>query len=109
MAHFVPDASWVRRERWEALTRREQTGFVPLCPDVAFEVAWPSDRLPDLRRKCRDYLANGAQLAVLIDPEHMTVEIHSPGRDVQVFESSRFVPLAPVLPGFTLDLEPIAE
>ncbi|MBX6378593.1 MAG: Uma2 family endonuclease, partial [Clostridia bacterium] len=31
-----PDASWVRRERWEALTPEEQEGFVPLCPDAVF-------------------------------------------------------------------------
>src|SRR5438128_347263 len=28
-----PDASWVRRERWDALTEEQQEGFAPLCPD----------------------------------------------------------------------------
>src|SRR4051812_22910146 len=27
-----PDASWVKRERWEALTDAQQEGFAPLCP-----------------------------------------------------------------------------
>ncbi|MGL5508094.1 MAG: Uma2 family endonuclease, partial [Microcoleaceae cyanobacterium] len=28
-----PDVAWVKRERWQALTREEQEKFVPLCPD----------------------------------------------------------------------------
>ena len=32
-ARRSPDASWVRRERWEALTAEQRKGFVPLCPD----------------------------------------------------------------------------
>jgi Uma2 family endonuclease len=104
---LVPDASWVRRERWDALTPREQEAFVPLCPDAVFEVASASDRLPDLRRKCRDYLANGARLAVLIDPQRRVVEVYQPGRDAEVFESASSVPLDPVLPRFTLDPGPI--
>jgi Uma2 family endonuclease len=40
---FVPDASWVCRERWDTLTLEEQEDFAPLCPDAVFEVAFPSD------------------------------------------------------------------
>ncbi|WP_197047585.1 Uma2 family endonuclease, partial [Planktothrix serta] len=32
-----PDASWVSRERWEALTPEQQDKFVPLCPDFVVE------------------------------------------------------------------------
>ena len=31
-ANRSPDASWVQKERWEALTQEQQEGFVPLCP-----------------------------------------------------------------------------
>lgn len=40
-----PDASWLRRERWNALTEAEREGFAPLCPDAVFEIASPSDDL----------------------------------------------------------------
>ncbi len=102
---LVPDASWVRRERWDALTPQQQEDFVPLCPDAVFEVASPSDRLPHLRRKCRDYLANGARLAVLVDPARRAVELHMPDREPQAFEGLPSVALGPVLPGFVLDLK----
>jgi Uma2 family endonuclease len=33
-----PDAAWVRRERWDALTEKERESFVPLCPDFVLEL-----------------------------------------------------------------------
>lgn len=33
-----PDASWVRREAWDALTQKQQDGYVPLCPDFVVEL-----------------------------------------------------------------------
>ena len=99
-----PDASWLRRERWDALTPEQRKGFAPVCPDAVFEVASSSDALTFLRRKMRAYVTNGARLAVLIDPEQRAVEIYTPDRDPQVLEAARSVTLDPVLPGFTLDL-----
>jgi len=104
---LVPDASWVRQDRWEALSPQEQEGFVPLCPDAVFEVASPSDILTHLRRKSRDYLANGARLVVLIDPKRRTVEVHAPDRAPRVLEPAQHVSFDPTLPGFTLDLRRI--
>jgi len=102
-----PDASWLPRTRWEALTTTQREGFAPLCPDAVFEIASSSDALWFLRRKMRAYVANGARLAVLITPEGRAVEIYAPGVEPRVIEAARSVTLDPVLPGFTLDLEPI--
>ncbi len=33
-----PDVSWVRREKWDALTEDEQEEFAPLCPDFVIEL-----------------------------------------------------------------------
>ena len=106
-ALFLPDASWVRRDRWEALTAQERRGLVPLCPDAVFEMRSWTDELADLRTKMRSYLANGARLAVLIDPERYVVEIYAPDQDPQILQSARSVSCDPVLPGFVLDLESI--
>jgi Uma2 family endonuclease len=104
-----PDASWVRRERWEALSREEREGFVPLCPDAVFEVRSASQSLGELREKMEAYRANGARLGVLIDPYRQAVEIYRPGAPVERYEGVERVPLDPELPGFTLELEPIFE
>ena len=106
-ALLSPDASWVRRDRWEALTASQQQEYAPLCPDAVFEVASPSDSLANLGKKMRSYVANGARLAVLVDPRRRAVEIFKPDRVPEVLESVRSVSCDPVLVGFILDLEPI--
>ncbi len=104
-----PDASWVRRDRWEALSAAQRRGFAPLCPDAVFEILSASDALRDLRAKMQAYLANGARLAVLIDPQRRAVEIYAPDRDPLVLEPAQSASFDPVLPGFTLDLGAIFE
>ncbi len=106
-ALLIPDGSWVRRDRWEELTTEQQRGLVPFCPDAVFEILSWTDAPSDLRKKIRSYLANGAQLAVLIDPQRRAVEIYAPDRDPDVLASVRSVSCGPVLPGFTLDLDSI--
>lgn len=162
-----PDASWVRRERWEALPQEGREGFPPLCPDVVFEVRstahTPADArtladsnsladshgradshaLPESRRlvdsrtpagsrtladsrtspyscmspdshtsgelpeKTHAYLANGAHLAVLVDPEAHGVEARQAGGEPARYCGTEPVPLEPELPGFLLDPAPI--
>jgi Uma2 family endonuclease len=104
-----PDASWVRRERWEALSPQQREGFGPFCPDAVFEVRSASQSLEELREKMKTYLANGARLGVLIDPYRRAVEIYRPGAPVERYEGVQQVPLDPELPGFTLELEPLFE
>jgi len=104
-----PDASWVRRDRWEALSVDQREGFMPSCPDAAFEILSHDDLFHNLRPKMRAYVANGARLAVLIDPKRRTVELHTPDRDPQLLESPESVSFDPLLPGFTLDLRRIFE
>jgi Uma2 family endonuclease len=104
-----PDASWVRRDRWDALSAEQQEGFAPFCPDAVFEIASKSDVLPALRRKMRAYLANGGRLAVLIDPQRRAVEVYAPDQDPKVLEPAASIALDPVMPGFVLELGPILE
>jgi Uma2 family endonuclease len=99
------DASWIRSDRWDALSREAQEGFVPLCPEAVFEILSPSDRLSYLRRKCQNYLANGAAIVVLLDPERRAVEVFTPRREPDVREGASSITLDPVLPGFRLDLD----
>ena len=67
-AERSPDASWIRLERWQALTKAQQQTFSPLCPDFVVELRSRSDRLKTVKAKMDEYLENGAQLGWLIDP-----------------------------------------
>lgn len=102
-----PDASWVKLERWNALTPGQKTKFAPLCPDFVVELLSPSDSLKDTQEKMKEYRDNGARLGWLINRKSRQVEIYRQGQDVEVLESPASLSGEDVLPGFVLNLEPI--
>jgi Uma2 family endonuclease len=103
-----PDAAWVSMAKWQALTDDERKNrFAPLCPEFVIELKSGSDSLRDLQRKMTDtWLANGTQLAFLIDAESETSWIYRAGQAVpDVFAGfDRELSGEPVLPGFSFDL-----
>ena len=102
-----PDASWIRKERWEALSAKQRAGFAPIQPDFVVELCSPSDTLEAGSAKLREYLDNGARLGWLIDPESGTVAIYRPGRDVETLSRPASLSGEETLPGFVLDLKGI--
>ncbi|GAB1538270.1 hypothetical protein NUACC21_09280 [Scytonema sp. NUACC21] len=40
-----PDVSWVKQDRWEALTPEQKNKFPPIAPDFVLELMSPSDDL----------------------------------------------------------------
>ena len=102
-----PDASWIQRERWQALTAEQRRGFVPLCPDFVVELRSSSDSLTKLQQKMQEYLENGAQLGWLINPQNQQAEIYRPGKAVAVLDHPLELSGEPVLPGFILNLRRI--
>jgi Uma2 family endonuclease len=102
-----PDASWVRRDRWDALTPEEQQGFAPLCPDFVVELLSPSDSVKIAQAKMREYMENGARLGWLINWKNQRVEIYRQGQDVEILENPATLSGEDVLPGFVLDLKQI--
>jgi Uma2 family endonuclease len=98
-----PDASWVRRDRWDRLSPRQQETFPPLCPDAVFEVRSQSDAIADVPAKMRAYIENGALLGVLLDLYDRFVELYRPNQSPERVDGLR-VALDPELPGFVLDI-----
>ena len=106
-ANRSPDASWIQKERWEALTPEQRKGFAPLCPDFVLELRSETDNLNDLREKMQEYMDNGARLGWLIDPHNKRVEIYRIGQAVEVLENPTTLSGETVLPRFTLTLKRI--
>ncbi len=102
-----PDASWVRIERWNALTSEQRKKFLPLCPDFAVELVSETDDVEDTQAKMQEYLANGLLLGWLINPKDKQVIIYRPNQTPEVLESPKSLFGEDVLPGFILNLEPI--
>jgi len=103
-ARRLPDASWVKRERWDSLTERQQETFPPICPDFVVELRSPTDRLPTLCDKMLEYLENGALLGWLIDPFEFRVYVFRPDHELVILENPDTVSADPLLPGFTLNV-----
>ncbi|MEH2352028.1 Uma2 family endonuclease [Nostoc sp.] len=106
-AERSPDASWVKLERWNALTPEQQEKFAPICPDFVVELRSPTDSLKELQEKMQEYIENGTQLGWLIDRKNKRVEIYRPGKDVEILDNPASLSGENVLPGFVLDLQQI--
>jgi Uma2 family endonuclease len=104
-----PDVSWVRRERWEALTDQQKNSFAPICPDFVVELRSSSDRLKTLQKKMEEYIANGAELGWLIDPQKKKVHVYQPNSPVQILDNPSEVSGEPLLKGFVLKLSGILD
>lgn len=101
-----PDAAWVANRRWNALTEAEQKRFSPVCPEFVIEITSPSDRIEDVKAKMLDeWIANGAELAWLVEPEARRVTIYRPGQEAEVLEDPSSVQGTGCVAGFELVME----
>lgn len=99
-----PDAAWIEKSRWEALTPEQRQKFAPICPDFVLELKSPSDDLATLHAKLEEYITNGARLGWLIDPSLKTVHCYRPNQAPELLQHPSSLSGNPVLPNFTLDL-----
>ena len=103
-AILSPDASWIRAERWNALTDEEKASFAPIAPDFVIELRSASDTLSGLQDKMQEYIENGVSLGWLIDRKNHKVYVYRPGQEVQVLENPKEISGDPELPGFDLPM-----
>jgi Uma2 family endonuclease len=89
-----PDASWIRRERWDALSDEEKEKFAEIYPDFAIELM-------------SEYLDNGVRLGWLIDPFNKRVYVYRPGKMAECLENPASISGDPVLPGFLFNVAEI--
>ena len=83
-----PDASWLPLARWNALSLKEKKQFAPLCPDFVVELRSESDRLRTVQAKMQEYLDNGAELGLLIDPQRRRVHVYRRNREAEVLDGA---------------------
>jgi Uma2 family endonuclease len=112
-ARRSPDAAWIYKPRIRNLDPATFSRYWPVCPDFVIELRSPSDRIRVLREKMEEWLANGARLAWLIDPDARTVEIYRLGVEPQTLAGVTSVAGEGPVEGFVLDLatvwDPLAD
>ena len=103
-ARRSPDAAWTLKARIEQLDPASRERYWHLCPDFVIELKSASDRLPALRNKMQEYLANGAQLGWLIDPETRSVTIFRGDREMETLAGVESIAGEGPVAGFILEL-----
>jgi len=106
-ARRSPDAAWILKHRIKDLDPESFSRYWPVCPNFVIELRSQSDRSRVLREKMSEWLANGAQLGWLIDPEVRTVEIYRPGFDAETVGGVSSVRGVGPVDGFVLELGPV--
>jgi Uma2 family endonuclease len=99
-----PRWAWISNERFGTLPLDEQKGFPPVCPEFVAEVMSFNYTLPEMQERMQMWLANGVELAWLVDPSRRTVEIYRPGQPVEEQESHTAVYGEGPVGGFVLEL-----
>jgi Uma2 family endonuclease len=98
----APDAAWVARRRIDTLTAEQRASFVPVCPDFILEIRSPSDSLREL--KMEQWIANGAEVAWLVDPIERAVTVYRPGAEPELHANPSSVQGTGPIAGFELVL-----
>ncbi|MEH1941442.1 MAG: Uma2 family endonuclease [Nostoc sp.] len=107
-ANSSPDASWIKLQRWNTLSPKQQERFVPICPDFVVELKSPSDNLQTLKEKMEEYMNEpGIQLGWLIDRKQRKVYIYRPGLSEECLDNPTTVSNESVLPGFILNMSKV--
>ncbi len=92
-----PDVAVLRAERLVGLS---DDAWPEGAPDLAVEVASPSNSPADLHRKVGQYFGAGAQLVWVVYPLKKTVVIYDAAGNVQLLGEEAELTGEPVLPGF---------
>jgi Uma2 family endonuclease len=95
------DAAWASCDRYNAAPGR---GYKQLVPEFVIELRSESDKLAHRREKMNQWIANGVELAWLLDPSRKVVEIYRPGRETEVQEGGSVVEGEGPVAGFVLEL-----
>jgi len=104
-ASYVPDVAVYRWQRIPVDARgRVADNFVE-PPDIAIEIVSPEQSVNALVRRCLWYVANGVQIALLVDPGDESVLAFQPGNRASAWRGSERIDLHEVLLDFDLTVE----
>ena len=103
-ARYMPDASWITQERYDALLAQEYRSTIDGAPDFVVEVRSRTDRLADGLSKMQEWLDGGIHLGWYLDPYDARAYIYRPGQPVEVLDNPETLSGEDILPGFTFEV-----
>jgi Uma2 family endonuclease len=102
-----PDASWVSHKSLAKLSHTQRRSFPRFAPEFVVEVMSPSDRLKAAREKMEQWIANGVQLAWLIDGDAQVVYVYRKGQSPKIKRGIQQLAGEGPVEGFVLQLKSI--
>ncbi len=105
----VPDLAVYRWERIPRLPTGEVANRFDAPPDIAVEIVSPDQGMALLRRKCAWYVANGAALALIADPDRRFGEQYRPGQARLTLRAGDRLDFGAVLPGLGLTVDALFD
>ncbi len=102
-----PDAAWISKAKWTALSPGQREGYAPVCPEFIIELLSPSENRTDAHEKMQMWIRNGAELAWLIDPYQRAVTVYRPNREPERLDTISQVAGEGPVAGFVLPLDRI--
>jgi Uma2 family endonuclease len=101
-----PDVAFVRRDRIPSLPRR---GYVSLVPDLVVEVRSPSQTWAYTIERGGIWIAHGAKVVWLIDPEPRSAWVLRPMAEPVEVGPDAVLPADPAIEGWSLPLADVFE
>ncbi|WP_437732815.1 Uma2 family endonuclease [Sorangium sp. So ce1335] len=102
-----PDVAMVRSDRRPQ--GRGADGWLEGAPDVAVEIVGDSQSASELAKKALEYLAAGAKLVWVLDPEPGRLMIFTPPNQIRVLGRGDALDGGDALPGFSCRVDELFE
>jgi len=96
--------AWILNDRLQSLTEKKRERLGRLCPDFVIEILSPFMKLAELQQKMDLWIANGAQVAWLVNIKRKTVTVYRADRQAQVVEQAGVVRGDGVVAGFEVNM-----
>ena len=103
-ASTVPDIAVYSWDRVPRDADRRLANRVFTTPDIAVEIRSPGQSFQTMLIRCLWYVANGAQVAIAIEPIELLLIALRPGAEPLVIRDAGQLDLTDVIPGFSLDV-----
>ena len=91
------DVAWIAPGRIPEGTQ----GYPELAPDLAVEVKSPSNSNPEMAAKAQMWLCYGSRIALVLDPDSVTVRMYRPNSEPVALGQDDILDLGDLLPGFS--------
>lgn len=92
----APDAAFVKQSSLAEII--DESKFLPFAPTLAVEIISPSDSFIDVEAKAQEWLNNGCELVLLVDPKHRQVHVMRCATHIEVLSANQSLDLSAVIP-----------